>query len=97
MPPILSAMSLSPLFPHFSPQSYYKPYVHFVNTFGRFFCNFPIISVLRIENRVVLNTKSGIWFSLKAKVTAKLETLFYRRPHGKIWVLEVFVDEFHAY
>jgi len=90
-------MSLSPLFPHFSPQSYYKPYVHFVNTLGRFFCNFPIISVLRIENRVVLNTKSGIRFLLQGKISEKVETFFCHHPHGKIEILEIFVEGFDAY
>jgi hypothetical protein len=34
---------------------------------------------------------------LGAKVIGKVETFFCGRPHGKILVLEVFVEGFHAY
>src|SRR5512136_1961040 len=38
--PVLPCPPLHTPFHHFSPQSYYKPYVHFVNTFRHLFCNF---------------------------------------------------------
>jgi hypothetical protein len=49
---ILFKMATSTPFPHFSPQSYYKPYLHFVNTFQHFLGNFWTISVLQIQSEV---------------------------------------------
>jgi hypothetical protein len=52
---------------------------------------------MHLEKRVVLNMNRWIHFSAGRKGAAELETLFYHRLHGKIRVLEVFVDGFHAY
>ena len=90
-------MALSTHFPHFSPQFYYKPHIRFVNTFQRVLGNFFVISVLQIENELVLNTNWGIQLSLTAKVAGKVETFFCPCSRGKICVLEVFVEELHAY
>jgi hypothetical protein len=86
-----------PLFPHFSPQVYYKLRPCFVNTFWLVFLNFLTNFVPGVEKGVVLNTNYVLRGYLGAEVIGKVETFFCGCPHGKILVLEVFVEGFHAY
>jgi hypothetical protein len=86
-----------PLFPHFSPQVYYRLPPRFVNTFWLVFLNFLTNFVSEVEKGVVLHTNYVLPGYLGAKVIGKVETFFCGCPHGKILVLEVFVEGFHAY
>jgi hypothetical protein len=45
----------------------------------------------------VLNINQGIHYSPRAKTTGERETFFCRRLHGKIYILEVFVEGIHAH
>jgi hypothetical protein len=69
-------MHQSTHFPHFSPQSYYKPHIRFVNTFQSFLEDFRPISVLWIDNKVALDVNRGARSFVRAKITQKVETFF---------------------
>jgi tRNA (guanine37-N1)-methyltransferase len=86
-------MGLSTHFPHFSPQSYYKLHIRFVNTFQSILGDFSAISVFWVENGVAPDVDWAAQSFVRARVTQKAPTLFCARPRGKICILEVSVSD----
>lgn len=83
-------MHQSTHFPHFSPQSYYKPHIRFVNTLNSVSANFRPISVSWIDDKVALDANRRARSLVRTKITQKVETFFCARPRGKICTSEVF-------
>ena len=58
---------------------------------------FSIISLPHVKNEVVLNTNWGMKFSVRTEATGEAEAFFCPCSRGKICILEVLVEELHAY